>query len=486
MTVTRDTPWRTERDVPYATWRDTIASARNPNGTGERADPELASEAAWTMAQPLSALCLAMLAAESSYGTDFAANPRSNRNPLNLKLPQGNGYVSNLTWIGGIQSWRQRITSQTYKDGVYAKTTSIADLIHVFAPMSENDTEGYIAGVVQRMNGWPVNSAPPEGEEPMTGIVFGNVPHPIYQDRYIANSTAWNDLGKRGGKCVVWHRMYGTLWGTDSYFRGEASGRSLTDYGVGVAATDGASAGVILRWNDPFGRRAPWASGPVSNPIGDGAKFVNLYGINAVNRDGVSIEISGSGSTALDPKARAAIVALTAYYADQYGKVLAAKGKQFDYTTFPIIPSEDNRSFVCYHGEFYDGKRNSCPGPVVEAATNGMLSEVKAILQLYQTKVETPSTPEEPVYAKPQKPAAGDSIVNGRIFLAHAQEYTVLKTVTPRIYADPGSDPTGPDIVKGSKVKTSHVVSDVGESADLTAVLADGSRIPIKDVLVAA
>ena len=319
----------------------------------------------------------------------------------------------------------------------------------------------------------------------MADLVFGTVPHPSYQDRYISNSTAWNDLGKRGAKCVVWHRMYGTLWGTDGYFRGEASGKALTDYGVGVSATDGANqAGVILRWNDPLGRRAPWASGPVNNPIGDGAKFVNLYGVNAVNRDGVSIEISGNGGTALDSKARAAVVALTAYWADQYGKVLAAKGKQFDHTTFPLIPSEDNRSFVCYHGEFYDGKRNSCPGPIVEAATNGMLAEVKAILKEYQTKTAQPEKP--PAYAKPQPPAAGDSIVNGRIFLAHAQEYTTLAAVTPRIYADPGSDPTGPDIVKGARVTTTHVVSDVGESADLTAVLADGSRVPIKGILVAA
>jgi hypothetical protein len=330
----------------------------------------------------------------------------------------------------------------------------------------------------------PPVTTPSTGEEPVAAV-FGNVPHPFYQDRIISNSSAWNDLGKRGGKCVVWHRMYGTLWGTDGYFRGEASGKALTDYGVGVTATDGAGqAGVILRWNDPFGRRAPWASGPVTNPIGDGAKFVNLYGINAVNRDGVSIEISGDGGTGLDAKARASVVALTAYFADQYGKVLAAKGKQFDYTTFPIIPDEDGRSFVCYHGEFYDGKRNTCPGAVVTAATDGMLAEVKAILKQYQSGGVVVDPPTEPVYAAPQKPAAGDSVVNGRIFLAHTQEYVAKKDVTPRIYADPGSDPTGPDIKKGAKVKTTHVVSDVGESADLTAVIEDGSRIPIKEVLV--
>jgi hypothetical protein len=348
-----------------------------------------------------------------------------------------------------------------------------------------NDGQDVWPGLPDQVD--PPVEVPTTPEEPIPmPITFGNVPHPIYQNRIIQNSTAWNDLGKRGGKAVVWHRIYGSLWGTDGYFRGEASGRALTDYGVGVAATDGAAnAGVILMWNDPFGRRAPWASGPVNNPIGDGAKFVNLFGVNAVNRDGVSIEISGlNGSTAVDAKARASIVALTAYFADQYGKVLAAKGKQFDWTTFPIIPSEDNRSFVCYHGEFYDGKRYSCPGPVVEAATDGMLAEVKALLKQYQTAATVPDVPTPPVYATPKPPAAGDSIVNERIFLAHAQEYTVKADVTPRIYADPGSDPTGPVIAKGAKVKTTHVVSDAGEDADLTAIIEGGARIPVKGVLV--
>ena len=312
-------------------------------------------------------------------------------------------------------------------------------------------------------------------EETPVALTFGRVPHPPYQQRIITNSTAWNDLGKRTIRAVVWHRMYGTLWGTDGYFRGEASGKALTDYGVGVEATDGVSqAGVILQWNDPTGRRSPWASGPVSNPIDDGAKFVALYGTNGVNRDAVSIEISGtSGNTTFDSRARGAVVALTAYYADQY---------KVPWDQFPAVPGE-NRSFVMWHGEIYDGKRNSCPGVAVQAQTDSMIADVKVLLKHYQTTDTTEPEP-EPVYAKPQPPAAGNSVVNDRIFLAHDVEYTTKKDVTPRVYADPGSDPTGPVIKKGTRVKTSHVVSDVGESADLTAVLVDGSRIPVREVLV--
>jgi len=308
----------------------------------------------------------------------------------------------------------------------------------------------------------------------MATPVFGRVPHPLYQNRIVTSSRAWDDLGPRTIRAAVWHRMYGTLWGTDSYFRGAAVTKALTDYGVGVAATDGAQqAGALLRWNDPNGRRAPWASGPVNNPTGDAVPFLDRYGVNGINRDAVSIEISGNGDTALDAKARATVVALTAYYADQYG---------VPWDAFPAVPGED-RSFVMWHGEIYDGKRNSCPGAVVMAATDGMIDEIKVILKRYQA-ASAPVDPADPVYAKPQPPAKGDSIVNGRIFLAHAHTYTTKAAVVPRIYADPGSDPTGPRIPKGTQVTTSHVVSDVGESADLTAVLVDGSRIPIRDVLV--
>ena len=314
---------------------------------------------------------------------------------------------------------------------------------------------------------------PIESEDAMSNV-FGRVPHPLYQNRIVTSSRAWDDLGPRTIRAAVWHRMYGTLWGTDSYFRGAAVTKALTDYGVGVAATDGAQqAGALLRWNDPNGRRAPWASGPVNNPTGDAVPFLDRYGVNGINRDAVSIEISGNGDTALDAKARATVVALTAYYADQYG---------VPWDAFPAVPGED-RSFVMWHGEIYDGKRNSCPGAVVMAATDGMIDEIKVILKRYQA-ASAPVDPADPVYAKPQPPAKGDSIVNGRIFLAHAHTYTTKAAVVPRIYADPGSDPTGPRIPKGTQVTTSHVVSDVGESADLTAVLVDGSRIPIRDVLV--
>ena len=80
-------------------------------------------------------------------------------------------------------------------------------------------------------------------------IVFNRVPHPAYQDRIISGKPAgigWSDLGQRVPKGVGLHRMLGTLWGTDSHFRNPTV-EALTDYGVGVAAIDGANDGVIGR-----------------------------------------------------------------------------------------------------------------------------------------------------------------------------------------------------------------------------------------------
>ena len=236
-------------------------------------------------------------------------------------------------------------------------------------------------------------------------IEFGRVPHPPVEIRQIEKpeGQGWDNLGKRTPRSVVLHRMIGTLWGTDSWFR---QVNSLTDYGVGVQATDGlANAGRLLRWNDPRGYRSGWASGPVSKPYGDGLLFINRYGVNAVNRDCVSIEISGNYDTPLDPKAIDTITKLMAYWADQY---------RIPWDEYPLIKSE-GRSHVIWHQEFTIGTGKICPGPVVMGRTDDLIDRVKLILKEYQ---EVPVTE---IYVKPDPvPTSGgwDADLDGITYYA--------------------------------------------------------------------
>ena len=290
---------------------------------------------------------------------------------------------------------------------------------------------------------------------PTSSVTFGRVPHPAFQDRPIPGSHAWDNLGPRTIRAVVWHRMLGSLWGTDTYFRGEALFDALTDYGVGVLAQDGAAAdGLILRWNDPRGERSPWANGEVSAPYGDGKAFIDQYGINAVNRDATAIEISGFENTPLSEASRNAVANLTAYWADQY---------RVSWETFPLVPSEGGRSFVIWHREFTIGTGKECPFAVVMDETPEIIERTKAVLKRWQTG------PAPTKWAPKHKPPFDENgraslrFVNGDVWHPVNAFMRTTRVVTPREWATESSRPTGPDLPIGKRVKVAYVVSSEDE-----------------------
>lgn len=309
-------------------------------------------------------------------------------------------------------------------------------------------------------------------EAPLT---FGKVPHPAYQDRQIwkTEGVGMNNLGKRTVKGVTWHRILGGLWGTDSYFR-VPSTAALTDYGVGVLAQDGATHdGEILRWNDPLGYQSGWASGTYSSyAYGDGAAFVNKYGINAINRDRASIEISGFQDTALSPKAKQAIAAITAYWADQY---------HVPWHTFPNVP-QDGFSFVTWHEEFGpDQGQKKCPFDVVKAATPELIEMTAAILKQYQTQAVVTPKPPAARYAAPitypwlaQEDGKVHTIGGTRV-LPLTLTYTTTRS-TPRYQkGSKSAEKIGPNIPKGTTF-AAHRVFRSGDG--ITFVLTRyGSRV---------
>jgi len=326
-----------------------------------------------------------------------------------------------------------------------------------------------------------LNAAFPKGDDKGGAVAdpvltFGKVPHPAYQNRQIwkTEGVGMNNLGKRTVKGVSWHRILGSLWGTDGFFRDPSVG-ALTDYGVGVTAQDGAAHdGEILRWNDPLGYQSGWASGTYSeqHAYGDGAAFVNKYGVNAINRDRASIEISGFQTTALSPKAKEAIAGITAYWADQ---------ARIPWQVFPTVP-EDGFSFVVWHEEFGpDLGQKKCPFQVVKDATPELIEMTAQIMKKYQEEPYTEVPPPAKEYAAPvtypwlAQPDGKVHNVKGTKILPLTMKYTTQKK-TPRYQKGTKTGPTvGPDIPKGT---TFHANWCFRSSEGIAFVITDfGTRV---------
>jgi hypothetical protein len=388
--------WRRSGDVDLATWSAALPIASEIRQAGEVAD-------CWQAARPYSRLCLGMMAAESSFATDFAGDPATNKNALNLR-PRGGlpGFQAFSSWQAGISEWRDRITSLTY---AYKDTQTVADLIAIYAPSSDsNNVAAYVATVetiIARLT-----PAPTPGGNPVTlNMTADLVPLPPFESRIVldAENHAWNDLGPRTVKGFVLHRMLGSLTGTDQWFRRGTASDGLTDWG-----SDADSATVYL-WNSPLGfggagfsaNRAAWASGPYNangDAWGDGLAFVTKYGIDAVNRDETAWEISGNYGDSWSDAAQQTAAQACAHYAHNYG---------IQWDQFPVHP-QDGFSFVRFHQEITGPKEKICPGPTVMNAIDAWIEKVRAILKTAQTAAVAPTpvpvpTP-TPAPAPPPKP----------------------------------------------------------------------------------
>ena len=244
-------------------------------------------------------------------------------------------------------------------------------------------------------------------------LVFGRVPHPPFVDRLIPSSqtSAWNDLGPRVPFGTCQHSMVGYLWSTDKWFRDDPStGRvatGLTDYGVGGSKDGPEWDGVILRWNDPRGRRAGWANGGSDGLEGDGLPFVRTLGINAINRNLVSIERSDGGdiNTPLSPKQFESLCQLHAYWFDQI---------KVPYTDFPHnVHIAGNIITYLEHWEF---ATKACPFPPVRTKVTAMQTRIREIMKQYQGEAAPVPTPEpkpEPTPEPTPTPPVEDQWPNG-------------------------------------------------------------------------
>ena len=348
--------------------------------------------------------------------------------------------------------WMRKIEERNYPHPV----ETVADLQKRYVDSSGEPQavwgwdERYASKLVAKHRAmFGAQEAPPVSES----LVFGRVPYPAVTERHLPLG-GWVKSGAPAvPEAVVWHRMIGTLWGTDGWFFG---GNAATAYGIGVVSIDGADdAGRIIEWMDPASGYYGESSGPAKAPYGDGALFVERFGVSGVNRLTKAIEISGNYDTPLDEPARAAIVALTAYFADQ---------RRIPWSLFPMVPDQ-GRSFVIWHQEFTGPAEKVCPGAVVMAETSALIARVRDVLKAAQTVTDEPKPP---VYAAPELPdwweahAAqswpSDADWNGLRFRVARRRAEALKPAVRRSRPADDAPKSGPNLLVREKVNVERTV----------------------------
>lgn len=468
-------------DVPFQVW--SIELDRYPSSPLIPIAPAL-----YAICKGHTALALAHLKRESEFETDRDLIQASDGNPFNLRPndlfppPPGStgekeGYLTFESPLFCAREWRRRVIDDpTYRrvdaDGNvfrYTPTMSLSDYLGTYALVGDahkttgDANETYADDIVKMLTRFAAEERELTKEPDMTDkITFGRVPHPEYQNHlYVSEKKiegiGWDNLGKRKPKFIALHRMYGTLAGTLSYFT-PPTAPHLTDYAIGVEAIDGKKgAGIIHKYNDPTGFRSGWASGRVSAPYGDGKAIVDNYGINAVNRDGVSIELSGYWDTPVDAYSWSEYVKLIAHWVDFM---------RIPYDSLPLNPHTGINTFI-WHQEFTIGTGKVCPGSWLMNNTSRLYKDVAAYLKPFQTgqagdgtgggETPKPVPVPTPIYAKPAPVAVlvavTDKEATAGISDGEGNHYTLVNDLveatrdTPRLQSDePNAPSTGPVI----------------------------------------
>jgi len=333
---------------------------------------------------------------ESRYGADPSA--QNAKNPLGLLtrpgkegpyLDVGVKLLRFGSWAEAFAEWAYRVDTPDYKDHVYRQGMTLKDYIYTYvggpgcassngATCANGETGAsvarYLEETVKRLNRYydVTTPPPPVSHDPAEPVMFGRVPPPQnFQRRTIAPGVngAYDKLGPRIPRGLILHRMLGTLDGTDSYFRGEARNRALTDFGIGL--------GKVYRWTDPAAAIAPWASGPANGIDGDGTAFWQRYrgdsiGSSIFNRDCEAIEIAGNYRDPVPDQDYRRLVELVAWRADAWLRI--------PWQQWPV--NNDGVHCLLGHSEVTDDKE--CPGPVVYGLVARLIEDVRQRLRSYQ------------------------------------------------------------------------------------------------------
>lgn len=375
--------WRSYGDMDPSLWASALRVHQSPLAP--------IADAAYRAAQPHTALCLAMMRVESRFGTAFNANKAENKNYLNLRPPDGDGYMAFQTPVQGIAAWRERITSPTYKLGVYARTVTLEDLIHAYAPSSDNNNEAaYVASIEADLKRWNITTPKEEPVSDTTTVVFGRVPKPpigelicpkpfegagFYRVAPRDNVGVCEHITAGRGSIEFYHQFFST--------GGERATDALVDFVIGRD-------GRIAMLNDWRGTRAPWANGNKLGMEGDGPAFYQRFGVEGIDQRLVSIEHEGTASEDWPPAMWNAAVNLDAWLFDQMG---------VRYDSYPVHQRYGVVTHML-HSEFTNKGGNAldeCPGRYLKGRITAFQSDVRAVLMAHQIVVETaPLDPPKP------------------------------------------------------------------------------------------
>lgn len=381
--------WREIPNISRAQWTQVLRDAGSPLAA--------VADETYKAALPLTALALAQMHVESQFGTSFAANPVTNRNVLNLR-PRGGlpGFQSFASWQEGVEEYRKRLLDIDY---AYAHTTTLRDLIHVFAPSSDGNNEAeYVASIECDLARWGVT-----GEEPMPDnatVVFGRVPKPAIIELICPKpfeGAGFYRVGPRQNVGVCEHITdgHGSIEFYHAFFStgGERATDALVDFVIGRD-------GRIAMLNDWRGTRAPWANGNKLGMEGDGPAFYQRFGVEGIDQKLVSIEHEGTAAEDWPAAMWNAAVSLDAWLFDQMG------------VRFDSYPVHQRYGVVTHmlHSEFTNKGGNAldeCPGRYLKQHITAFQSDVRAVLMAHQVVASEPEPPVKPPVDITPKPFKG-------------------------------------------------------------------------------
>jgi len=306
--------------------------------------------------------------------------------------------------------------------------------------------------------------AKPTQEKPMAKII--EMPP---ADRQIAtrkiNGIGMDLLGPRTLRGICFHRAYSgnqTLQNAADWLK-RPDTRGLTDLFCDK------NTGKMIRTNEITGTSKDmtgWAQGPysASGASKDGRAFRDKFGpisgkgVNVVNSDLESVEVTGNYDDPISEACKAALVQWTASRAQKLGCTSES---------FPISPIT-GLTIIYGHIEFCGKAHKICPGSVVWAFINGeLVVRVKAMLRAAEgaTVPTTPPIPSEPgglwPYPDPVLPAFWAALLEGEPYVIHkgtvwypdSLTYVVKESTKRQQYAVADDRIVGPDLKVGESFK---------------------------------